>query len=1046
MAQLSKPGIGGARTSKPTAFQVRTFGSRKISAQRVASAPGPLITLVVGLACVVLGLSVSWAGDVSETAAGFWPQAGLAIVALLAVPRRRWGWVVVGLLFPSFVGLAFGLMPVAAAVWWALANCVEPLFAVITLRWVATHGYRTYNRGLIRFFVVAVVLAPMLGAAIGSIGTMVAYDESWLSVWRQWVLGDALGVLIVASLLLEYRPSKPTKRSRYEIVGLITALAVSVGLTFINSGANGAALLPYVILVSMIWAGMRFGARAAAAAGYVTALGVNIATSLGYGPFAASQRSADVVTLQIFLIIAVLTGLIIASMAHELTDRVEVSRLLAHQAKHDALTGLLNRNVFVDRLDEALAADRRDAESTVAVFVVDLDDFKRFNDRHGHPVGDQVLCTAAELLAQQIAPDGVLARLGGDAFVVLVTDVGDAELVKAAATRLVLGFAPGVLVGGNTYPLSASVGVACIRGNDPITGADLMHRADLALFHAKRTPGLSMAMFDDSLEADSRRRVEIGEELRDSIERGEMAVFYQPIISIESGQLIEYEALLRWNNRRFGAVGPAEFIPVAEDNGFIDLLGDWVLAAACKQLGVWRSKSLNEGLRVSVNVSARQLSDTNFPDRVRKILAAALSPASALTLEITETAMMYNTDASDLVLRDLREMGIRFAMDDFGTGFSSMSTLRRCPMDVLKIDRSFVAGVGKITKDTAICASIIDLGHSFGLDVVAEGVETFEQREHLARLGCDRGQGFYWSQAVDAAAATAMLRHNLHMPPANLIEDVALVSSERTQVLARAMADDSPVATMLRGLLRIRSADQAALLLQNAAVAFGGVLTSPAQASPNALPLDLSLGDGTPVFVEADPMSVARLQLERFMPKLTEDAREAVDLLRRNDRLKDASNTDPLTGLANRWVLDRVLPRTTHGAVVVIDLDHFKAINDTEGHHAGDAVLADFGQMLRNEARASDVCCRFGGEEFVIIASGTTVAEAVDLTGRLRDAWVHVRHQPVTFSAGVAAIGFGIAGGRDALAGADRALYRAKELGRDRTESELVVSASISQP
>ncbi|MEO8693429.1 MAG: GGDEF domain-containing protein [Acidimicrobiales bacterium] len=250
-----------------------------------------------------------------------------------------------------------------------------------------------------------------------------------------------------------------------------------------------------------------------------------------------------------------------------------------------------------------------------------------------------------------------------------------------------------------------------------------------------------------------------------------------------------------------------------------------------------------------------------------------------------------------------------------------------------------------------------------------------------------------------------------------------------------ALPDDSPGASMLRGLLRIREASQAARLLQNTAVALGGSLVPAADAGPDALPLDLSLGEGEPVLVEADPMSVARLQLERFLPRLIEDAREAVDLLRRNERLEDASKTDRLTGLANRRVLDLVLPRTTEGAVILIDLDHFKQINDKAGHYAGDAVLADFGTMLRREVRDTDVCCRFGGEEFVIIAAGTTITQAVELTVRLRDAWVEVAPRPVTFSAGVAAIT--VAGAKEALEAADRALYRAKELGRDRTETEL---------
>jgi diguanylate cyclase (GGDEF)-like protein len=794
-------------------------------------------------------------------------------------------------------------------------------------------------------------------------------------------------------------------------------------------------LLPYLILVAMIWAGMRFGMRSVAATGFLVALGANVATSLGYGPFSLEQSSAHVITLQIFLVIALVTSLVVATTASELADSDEVGRLLTYQANHDGLTGLPNRVLFTDHLTAALAAVRDEPDSGIAVVLINLDDFKKINDRYGRPAGDVALRLAAELLGCTVKNGDVLARLGGDEFVVLCRGLAGPHAVQSVATELTLSLASGASVASNQYRLSASIGAAFAHGDDPITPEDLVHRAEIALSLAKYTRGVNFALFDDALEAHSRRRVELAEELRQSIDRGEMSVFYQPVVSIESGRLTEFEALVRWTNRRFGPVGPDEFIPVAEESGFIIALGDWVLEAACTQLAAWRASSLDHGIRVAVNVSARQLSDVVFPDRVRAILAAARFPASALTLEITETAVMEDSETSELVLEDLRQMGVRLSMDDFGTGYSSMSNLRRTPLDVLKIDRSFVAGVGQVVRDTAIVASIIKLGHSFGLDVVAEGIETSEQLGHLARLGCDSGQGFYWSRAVDATTAAAMLGKRFDVPT-QVSQDVGEIGHglARPRIAALdANAPDSAVTAMLRGLLRIRAPHQAARLLQDAALALGGSLSSAEDAGPDALPLDLSLGEGSPVLVEADPMSLARLQIERFLPRLTEDAREAVDLLRHNERTEDASNTDRLTGLANRRVLDRALPGAD-GSVILIDLDHFKQINDTEGHLAGDAVLTDFGRMLGHEVRTTDVCCRFGGEEFVIIASGMTVTEAVELTVRLRRAWVRAADRPVTFSAGVAAIGE--SGGLEALAAADRALYRAKELGRDRTETE----------
>lgn len=760
---MTAAALSGYQTVRPV------FG-RSVTAKRIATMPGWKITLVVGCTCVALGLSVFWKGDASETAAGFWPPAGAAIVALRVVPMRRWGWAFAGILFPSVIALAFSLAPIVSVAWWGIGNCAGPAVAATLLGRLVNFRQRSANHALLAFFVIAVALGPMVGGAIGAIGTVVGYDLHWFEVWREWVLGDALGVLVVAPLLMQLRQTKSMQRTRLEVAALITVVMVSTGLTFANIGRNGGALLPYLILVGMIWAGMRFGARAVSATGFAIALGANIATSIGLGPFSAGHRAADIITIQVFLLIALLTSLFAASMANELADRHEVDRLLAHQANHDTLTGLPNRAFFIAHLDEALAADRDRPQSAVGVLVVDMDDFKRFNDRHGHPIGDSALRSVADVLSRNLRDGDVVARLGGDTFGVLCTGLANAETLKAIAAKLSASLSPSVKVAGTDYPVSVCVGAAMVDGDDPITANDLLRRAEVALHHAKSAPGMTISLFDHALEAHTRRRVEIAEELRHSLDRGEMSVLYQPMISIETGQLTEFEALLRWNNRRFGPVGPDEFIPVAEDDGFIGMLGDWVMTAACQQLVEWRKNPINEGLRVAVNVSARQLSDVKFPGRVRAILAETSCPANALTIEITETAVMYDSDVSDLVLEDIRELGVRLSMDDFGTGYSSMSNLRRSPLNVLKIDRSFVAGVGRVEKDTAIVASIIDLGQSFGLEVVGEGIETLDQLEHLARLGCNYGQGFFWSHAVDAATAGLMRRKSLRVPRVTLTD------------------------------------------------------------------------------------------------------------------------------------------------------------------------------------------------------------------------------------------------------------------------------------
>ncbi len=395
------------------------------------------------------------------------------------------------------------------------------------------------------------------------------------------------------------------------------------------------------------------------------------------------------------------------------------------------------------------------------MLVVDLDDFKKINDRHGHPTGDAALVRVAERLRRSARPQDLVARLGGDEFVILSESLADPSEAPQIATALVLGLDEPAGVDGSPYQLAGSIGGAVLHGAEVLTPTELLHRADIALFHAKRTPHLAVAFFDDALEARTVRRLDIEEELRGAIERGELSVVYQPMIDLGSGRISEFEALARWTNRRLGSVAPDEFITVAEDTGFIDELGDWVLEVACRQLAVWRacSAAADRGeMRVAVNVSARQLGDGQFPVRVGRTLAMTGIPAGALTLEITETALLDDLEVSEVVLTDLHALGVRLSMDDFGTGYSSMSNLRRMPLRVLKIDRSFVAGLGVIPEDTAIVESIISLGHSFGLEVVAEGVETLAQRQHLLELGCDQGQGYLWSRPVDGSAAGELLR------------------------------------------------------------------------------------------------------------------------------------------------------------------------------------------------------------------------------------------------------------------------------------------------
>ncbi len=519
-------------------------------------------------------------------------------------------------------------------------------------------------------------------------------------------------------------------------------------------------------------------------------------------------------------------------------------------------------------------------------------------------------------------------------------------------------------------------------------------------------------------------------DLRRGIDHNEFVVFYQPIVNLEGGRIVSFEALIRWKQAD-GLIDPSSFLKLAEQSDVMLELGALVLDQGCQQTMEWQRAGMEVGL--SVNLSARELVDVNLVARIAASLESSGLDPTRLWLEVTETVLVEELELVGVRLRELAALGISIAIDDFGTGWASLLYLRHFPVRVLKIDAVFVSGIERKANDSAIVHSVISLGAELGLTVVAEGVERFSQEAALREFGCALGQGFLYGKPTPAnrVPLDRMNRMRARDPAGSdfLPSAVSALNAFPSEVGG---TGENVVSTMLRGLLRIRSAEAAAHLIQAAVRGLGGKLVYAAESGADALPIDLSLGEGEPLLAAAEPLSTARMQLERFLPRLVEDARQAVNLLRYSERLMEESNHDLLTGLANRRVLDRVLPRAMGGIIIMIDLDHFKSVNDTAGHQAGDEVLASFGRMLAHDVRASDVCCRLGGEEFVIVAAHADVASGVELVVRLRASWSKRAPFPVTFSAGVAAVG--AAGGSVALIAADQALYRAKANGRNRTE------------
>jgi diguanylate cyclase (GGDEF)-like protein len=418
---------------------------------------------------------------------------------------------------------------------------------------------------------------------------------------------------------------------------------------------------------------------------------------------------------------------------------VEQQARLEHQALHDPLTGLANRVLLLDRIQHALESSAR-RPTTAALLFMDLDYFKNVNDVSGHSAGDQLLLGVARRIQAAIRPSDTIARLGGDEFVVLCEDLVDpVEEGVAVAERIAERFADPFTVGGRETFVAASIGVAPASTND--TAESLLARSDHAMYRAKQLGRGRVEVYDPSIDYQETRRAEMAAALHHAVSDNQLRLVYQPLLDVLTRRVLSREALVRWNHPTFGHVMPNEMIPVAESTGLITGIGRWVLMQACKDCAAWRSDG-EPDVGISVNVSGLQLASGKFPGEVEEALKKSGLPPSALTVEVTETLLMTDrADARD-GLDQVRALGVRIAIDDFGTGYSSLSWLARLPVDVVKVDKGFVAALGLVDRQSAIVDAMIHLAHTLGLEVVAEGVETDAQLMYLARLGCDTAQGF----------------------------------------------------------------------------------------------------------------------------------------------------------------------------------------------------------------------------------------------------------------------------------------------------------------
>ena len=426
----------------------------------------------------------------------------------------------------------------------------------------------------------------------------------------------------------------------------------------------------------------------------------------------------------------------------DITARRRDGERLAHQAIHDPLTGLPNRLFFVDRLRRALSSGMNTSGHTVVLFL-DLDHFKIINDSLGHSAGDRLLVAVADRLRNAVRPHDTVARFGGDEFTVLCKGVPDEMVASEIADRISAAVAKPVMLDDGEVHVTASVGIALSSG-DLETPETLLRNADAAMYAAKDLGRARAELYDTGSRDRAVRYLRTGNELHHALERGEMRVFYQPIMSLETQRIAGFEALVRWEHPERGLVGPDQFIGLAEETGLIVPLGAWVLEDACRQAVQWHEQGA--AITISVNLSPRQLAEPTLPETIAAVLKSTGVDPDLVWLEITESTLMRDAESAVSMLHALTALGVHLSVDDFGTGYSSMTYLKRFPVEALKVDRSFVDGLGTEPEATAICTAVVSLAHALGMRAVAEGVETPDQLASLRTLGCELAQGYLFGR------------------------------------------------------------------------------------------------------------------------------------------------------------------------------------------------------------------------------------------------------------------------------------------------------------
>lgn len=700
------------------------------------------VALIVGLTALAYALagwcSFKITGYTANGVAAVWLAAGIGAMASL-----RFGLAgIVGVLLGSFA-INSQILPPETAFFLALGAAAGAAVIGYLPRYLPPFSATLdYVSSVAKF---ALVAAP-LGCAVSALGGALSLsyfghqpdDLTWQTVGVWW-MGDLLGVYLIAPLLLtasrwDLLPTHKSARLEGLVLVLGMLLLTRVMMEYVEP-LRPAEIVLFVLLPGVLWAALRFSVTGASLAIFLAALIVLGVSAVSFGGFAGVAMPREVFALQISMVTMALGGLFVSAA---LTERRYSEMRLDMLANHDPLTGLPNRSYFHDFLGHALARAQRE-KFQVSLLFIDLDRFKHINDSQGHEVGDQVLRVVANRLDELLRADDFVARLGGDEFAIILMHPPASRAASRVARKLLKALAEPFKLERRRYTVSASIGIS-VFPDDGLDANTLLRQADLAMYQAKQRRN-GFEYFSDELNTVAQQQLNLETGLRQALERNELALVYQPKVDLVSGRVVGLEALARWLTGSGGIIWPDQFIPVAEETGLIMPLGRWVVRAACEQWIVWRDAGLNPP-PVAVNLSPRQFSDARLIEDIDAILMETGMEPSYLQLEVTESTAMENPARTFDMLDALRQRGLHIYIDDFGTGHSNLSQLKRMPIDALKIDKSFVDDVLTDSDDAEIANAIIRLAHALNLRVVAEGVETDEQMKFLKDQGCDEIQGY----------------------------------------------------------------------------------------------------------------------------------------------------------------------------------------------------------------------------------------------------------------------------------------------------------------